>query len=136
MPTDESPLEQDIRRARAHVANRTYVSQAGALRIFKNLLRWGDQLKDQLKAEVAGQVDQVVLYADLRAEVDRLREDQRMLATTIRNTVLAIGDVPDEWEGSVDEGVTLINENVARVNAELEQLRDALAVAHAHNDTA
>jgi hypothetical protein len=66
----------------------------------------------------------------LKDEIAQLRTDQKMLATTIRNTVLALGDVGDDWEGSVDEGIALINANVARVNAEIAEYASSFELYH------
>jgi hypothetical protein len=50
-----------------------------------------------------------------------------MLATVIRNAVLALADVPADWEGSVAEGVDLINANVIAVSNRIEELEREVA---------
>ena len=57
------------------------------------------------------------------AEIERLQADVRMLSDRFRATVLALGDVSEEWEGTVAEGVDLINANVERVQSEIKRLR-------------
>lgn len=57
-----------------------------------------------------------------------MKADQQMLATVVRNTVLALADVPDDWEGSVAEGVALINANLATAHDHLENYQLLLAL--------
>ena len=65
------------------------------------------------------------------AAIEQFQRDQRMLATILRNTVVAITD-NDDWEGSAADAVDLLITHVAALNgllAENEQLRAGLDTA-------
>jgi hypothetical protein len=87
----------------------------------------------EIHADIEGIAERTacaVCFTEALDRESRLREDQKMLATTIRNTVLALGDVGDDWEGSVEEGITLINANVERVNAEIADYASSFELYH------
>jgi len=69
---------------------------------------------EQMKTEVA----------EKDAEIEKLREDQKMLAQTIRNMVVALGDADEDWQGSVADGVDRINANIELTQAYIRALAD------------
>jgi cell shape-determining protein MreC len=72
----ESALERDLRMARRYVEDRVdCYSRVAALRIMGTLLRRIDALEAQIASHTRAQVADVVLYAELRAENERLREE-------------------------------------------------------------